>query len=114
MARQIDVKAKYALWVTPAEHDAMATVLHGCGGTVTAVTTTAAPPRTTDHQARTEDHDAGPAAASRRPRKPRNRPATSTTRTAPPSAPPAKHRCYRGEPGYRAGLDRDGDGVACE
>jgi hypothetical protein len=21
---------------------------------------------------------------------------------------------YRGEPGYRAGLDRDGDGVACE
>jgi hypothetical protein len=21
---------------------------------------------------------------------------------------------YRGEPGYRSGLDRDGDGVACE
>ncbi|HEY5183070.1 MAG TPA: excalibur calcium-binding domain-containing protein [Dermatophilaceae bacterium] len=21
---------------------------------------------------------------------------------------------YRGEPGYRAGLDRDNDGVACE
>jgi hypothetical protein len=21
---------------------------------------------------------------------------------------------YRGDPGYRAGLDRDGDGVACE
>jgi hypothetical protein len=21
---------------------------------------------------------------------------------------------YRGEPGYRPGLDRDGDGVACE
>jgi hypothetical protein len=21
---------------------------------------------------------------------------------------------YRGQPGYRAGLDRDGDGIACE
>lgn len=33
VARQIDVKAKYRLWVTPAEHDAMVRVLAGCGGT---------------------------------------------------------------------------------
>ena len=30
VARQIAVKVKYALWVTPAEHDAMANVLGGC------------------------------------------------------------------------------------
>ena len=62
VSRQIDVKAKYALWVTPAEHDAMATVLHGCGGTVTVVTTTAAPPRTSTTKPAPQDHDAGPAA----------------------------------------------------
>ena len=30
VARQIAVKIKYSLWVTPAEHDAMAKVLTGC------------------------------------------------------------------------------------
>ncbi len=32
VARQIAVKARYALWVTQAEHDAMTTVLTGCPG----------------------------------------------------------------------------------
>ncbi len=32
VARQISVKATYALWVTQAEHDAMARVLAGCAG----------------------------------------------------------------------------------
>jgi hypothetical protein len=32
VARQVSVKAKYGLWVTPAEHDAMAGVLGGCSG----------------------------------------------------------------------------------
>jgi hypothetical protein len=31
VARQISVKVSYSLWVTPAEHDAMARVLAGCG-----------------------------------------------------------------------------------
>jgi hypothetical protein len=30
VARQVAVKAKYGLWVTPAEHDAIAMVLAGC------------------------------------------------------------------------------------
>jgi hypothetical protein len=30
VARQVTVKAKYSLWVTQAEHDAMARVLAGC------------------------------------------------------------------------------------
>ncbi|WP_353889792.1 HNH endonuclease family protein [Galbitalea sp. SE-J8] len=32
VARQVAVKAKYALWVTPAEHDAIARILDGCPG----------------------------------------------------------------------------------
>lgn len=32
VTRIVDVKAAYGLWVTPAEHDAIAGVLAGCGG----------------------------------------------------------------------------------
>jgi hypothetical protein len=61
------------------------------------------------------------------PRAPRPAPRRTTTRPAPPPEPRDVHyaNCsearaagvtplYAGEPGYRAGLDRDGDGVACE
>ncbi|MEV8438918.1 excalibur calcium-binding domain-containing protein [Actinosynnema sp. NPDC051121] len=37
-----------------------------------------------------------------------------TTPTATPCAPRARPPLYAGQPGYRAGLDRDKDGVACE
>jgi hypothetical protein len=32
VSRIVDVKAAYRLWVTPAERDAIARVLAGCGG----------------------------------------------------------------------------------
>ncbi len=32
VARQVSVKAKYGLWVTPPEHEAMARILDGCLG----------------------------------------------------------------------------------
>lgn len=32
VARQVSVKAKYTLWVTQPEHDAIAGVLDGCPG----------------------------------------------------------------------------------
>jgi hypothetical protein len=35
VARQVDVKALYGLWVTPAEHDAIAKLLHGCAAGIT-------------------------------------------------------------------------------
>lgn len=51
-------------------------------------------------------------------------PTTRTTTTTPPSSvyyancdavrAAGKAPLYRGQPGYRAGLDRDNDGVACE
>ena len=59
--------------------------------------------------------------------KPATGPTKGGTGTKKPTKPPAVYyaNCdavraagaaplYRGQPGYRAGLDRDGDGVACE
>jgi outer membrane biosynthesis protein TonB len=74
-----------------------------------------------------------PPAPPKPPRATAMHPPAAPTRTTvaappPPPAPPADvyyPNCsaaravgaaplYRGEPGYRAGLDRDGDGIACE
>ena len=89
VARQISVKSSYGLWVTQAEHDAMARVLADCRDT-TAPAGQAAP-------APPEPQPAAPAAAAprqpRRPHPPHRPPRPCTTRTAPPPAPPAPRRC---------------------
>jgi hypothetical protein len=108
VARQIAVKKKYALWVTAAERAAMQRVLSTCPGQLVPVE--GQPP-------------------------PRVQP-TATKAPPPTSAPPAppppsaggevyypncdavrragRAPLPRGQPGYRPGLDRDGDGIACE
>jgi hypothetical protein len=110
VARQVAVKARYGLWVTQAEHDAIARILDGCPGQSApsgAATAAPPPPRTTQ-----------PA------------PPPPATTQLPAPQPPAGGDVYykncteareagaapilRGQPGYRAGLDRDNDGVACE
>jgi hypothetical protein len=133
VARQISVKATYNLWVTQAEHDAMARILADCSGQL-------AP---TNEQA--------PAAAAPAPEPapvapgPVVAPAPAPVAPAPayvapapvapapvapapaPAAPAAAYyaNCaaakaagaapiYAGQAGYRAALDRDSDGVACE
>jgi len=110
VARQVDVKRAYGLWVTPAERDAIAQVLGSCGavagtetpvtqgssseyGPTPIVTTTAAPAPVAPAVG-----DGGPAYY----------PNCAAVRAA--GAAPL----YRGQPGYRTGLDGDGDGVACE
>ncbi len=117
VARQIEVKAAYQLWVTRAEHDTMARLLTGCGGT--AATTESA--TTTRESATTTE----PAPATQE--------SATTTEPAPatrqglvqPSEPVFYQNCaaaraagaapiYRGQPGYSSKLDRDGDGIACE
>jgi hypothetical protein len=53
---QVNVKARYHLWVTPAEHDAIARILSSCTGVVAptaAGTTVAAPAKTTAAPTRT-------------------------------------------------------------
>jgi hypothetical protein len=98
VTRQVEVKARYHLWVTPSEKAAITGVLAGCGATSSA--TPSAPPAV----------------------------ASSTPGPAPTATSPADvyySNCaaaraagvaplYAGQPGYRAGFDRDHDGIACE
>ena len=88
IARQIAVKEKYGLWVTQAEHDAMARMLGNCDTAESA----AAPQPETAPTDSGSTHFANCAAAR-----------------AAGAAP-----LHMGRPGYRAEMDGDGDGVACE
>jgi hypothetical protein len=109
VARQISVKATYKLWVTQAEHDAIARILADCPGQVAPTNQEAPPPAPAPAPA--------PAAAE---------PAPAAVAPA-PAAPAAGYyaNCaaaraagaaplFAGQAGYRPGLDRDSDGVACE
>ena len=90
VARQVGVKSKYGLWVTPAEKDAMGRVLDGCLGQ----------PRARDSGApvlaplNLSESDAFASCAEAR---------------AAGAAP-----LRRGDLGYSLGLDSDKDGIACE
>jgi hypothetical protein len=123
VARQISVKATYSLWVTQAEHDAMARILADCAGQL----------------APTNEPEPAPApapAAAAAPVAPA--PAPAAVAPAPvvpapvvpapaPAEPAAAYyaNCtaakaagaapiFAGQAGYRSALDRDSDGVACE
>ncbi|WP_457948727.1 GmrSD restriction endonuclease domain-containing protein [Pseudarthrobacter sp. alpha12b] len=85
VARQVSVKARYGLWVTQAEHDAIAGILAGCPGQLAPTTVAAASSSTVVYYANCAEVVAAGAAP-----------------------------LYAGTAGYRAGLDGDGDGVACE
>jgi len=107
--RQIQVKARYRLWVTHTEHDAMAGVLGNCaaaGATQSSIPASA---------------PAGPAQVDPSPGNP------TPVQVGPTGPAPAAYykNCtaaraagaaplYRGQPGYRDQLDGDHDGVACE
>ncbi|MFI2105692.1 DUF1524 domain-containing protein [Isoptericola sp. NPDC019693] len=95
VARQVAVKQAYALWVTQAEHDAIARELSRCpdeplpsGGV--------APEVVAD-----DDAAAGPAGTE---------PFASCAEARAAGAAPVR----RGDPGYSSRLDGDGDGVGCE
>ena len=115
VARQVAVKARYRLWVTPPEKDAIIRVLAGCPGqplprvddTDTASTTSPEPstPSTAD--------TAAPAPLTVAPEPALPNPTVSYRNCgavrAAEKAPLAK-----GQPGYRSRLDADDDGVACQ
>lgn len=123
VARQISVKATYSLWITQAEHDAMARVLGDCSGTKVP----------TNQTAPAEEPAAVPPVA------PVKAAPVEVAPAAPPAAPPAKpvaplvqapaavfyQNCTAvraagaapirvGQPGFQAKFDRDGDGIGCE
>lgn len=129
VARQISVKSTYRLWITQAEHDAMATVLSSCTDTLVptnqAAPVEAAPAETTPAAAQPAPAvvpvPVQPAAVP-------VAPAAPAAPVAPPVVAPAAAyyaNCtavraagaapiYAGQAGYSSKLDRDGDGVACE
>ena len=133
VARQVGVKKKYRLWVTPAEKDAMTRVLRSCpnqpvpdAANAPIVKVPARMTKTPVTKLRTSRPKAVHTASKSKP--PRNRTAPKTRHTTKPR--PASDGAYyarckdawaagvaplhRGESGYRTGLDRDGDGIACE
>jgi len=87
VARQVAVKSAYGLWVTPAEHDAIARVLDGCPGEPVPAPVDGSAEPSPDVQPYAD------CAAAR----------------AAGAAP-----LHRGDPGWSDGMDGDGDGVACE
>jgi hypothetical protein len=121
VARQISVKAAYNLWVTQAERDAMANILAGCVGQLAPATreTPAAAPAGAAPAAEPAPAvlPAAPAAADPAPAVPAPAvPAPADVFFANCAAAKAAGAApiMAGQAGYRAGLDRDLDGVACE
>jgi len=111
VARQIRVKAKYHLWVKPAEKEAMINVLTPCAGAAEAppapkpAPDTPAPAVPTDAPAPVPQVDTPPA----------QNPAPALAFQTCADARAAGYRnMHRGAPGYSEHLDRDGDGIACE
>ncbi|MFX1785612.1 deoxyribonuclease [Prescottella equi] len=98
VTRQIEVKAAYGLWVTQAEHDAMARELSSCGATESADPAPIPVP---------EPADVSPAGAGM----PSGDVYYANCKAARIAGAAPLHR---GQPGYRAAMDSDGDGVACE
>ena len=99
VARQVEVKAAYRLWVTAAERDAIERVLRGCGATGPAP----------------GDADPSEPAAEAVP-EPLEAPAQADVYYANCAAARAAGVAplYAGQPGYRLQMDGDRDGIACE
>lgn len=123
VARQIVVKQRYELWVTEAEKRAMDQVLNQCPDQPLITTHTAPEP---------SEPPAAPVVPTPREPEIADPPVVQEPELPVPAAPapPAPAdlyfaKCadaraagaaplYAGQPGYRPGLDGDGDGVACE
>ncbi len=106
VARQVAVKAKYGLWATGPERQAMARVLSGCPGQGLPPDSGAPvwSPIGVNVPSRAPADSAAPATHNGRVYYP-NCDAARAAGAAP---------VHRGDPGYGPHLDRDGDGVACE
>ena len=114
VARQVGVKAKYSLWVTAAEKDAIIQILSSC-----------------PDQTIPEDDDSVPVIPSGNINQSNPQPAAPTTEAPTPAPSPAAPEdvyyancteareagaapILEGEPGYRLQMDGDRDGIACE
>ena len=107
VARQVAVKARYELWVTQAEHDAIHRILQLCPDQLLPAEPALSDPPTEPTQKSTVNSPmSAPTAAS------------TDGDVHYPNCAAAREAgvapILLGEPGYRPGLDGDNDGVACE
>lgn len=113
VARQVAVKATYGLWVTQAEKDAMIRILETCPGqtlpsgdsATTIVPNVAFPPSVIPEHAAPSEPTLEPV-----PTAPTDVHYANCSEARAAGVTPL----YEGDPGYRAGMDGDGDGIACE
>ncbi|MGV8966564.1 MAG: GmrSD restriction endonuclease domain-containing protein [Cellulomonas sp.] len=110
VARQVVVKITYGLWVTAAEQSAMVGVLSTCPDQVLPDGVTPPPVAAAPAPAPVPDPAPAPAA------EPQPAPAPADVSYANCAAARAAGAApvLRGDPGYAAKLDRDGDGIGCE
>ncbi len=105
VARQVGVKAKYGLWVTSAEKDAILRILADCPDQTIPESDAHVPVQAVP--ASPEQGEPQPAPAPAAPEDVYY--ANCTEARAAGVAP-----LYEGEPGYRIAMDGDRDGIACE
>ncbi|WP_260853316.1 DUF1524 domain-containing protein [Kocuria palustris] len=111
VARQVEVKSKYDLWVTQPEHDRIEDVLQDCDDQPASETSAdpAAPPADGVPDPAPEPAPEPDPAPAPEPDAPAQSFGSCAEARAAGAAP-----LHRGLPGYSPRLDRDGDGVACE
>nr|WP_241188400.1 DUF1524 domain-containing protein [Kocuria palustris] len=123
VARQVDVKAKYDLWVTQPEHDRMAEVLRDCEGESSSDSGSGSDQSSTRVPAESAPQPAPapePAPESEPVPAPAQEPAPAPAAPGAAFANCSEARAagaaplHRGMPGYAPRMDGDGDGVACE
>jgi len=121
VARQVAVKIAYGLWVTSAEHDAIARILTACPDEVL-------PTGTAPHPVAASSAAPAPVPVAEAAPAPvpaaEPEPAPALAPAAPPDAAyyanctaaraAGAAPLLRGESGYRSAMDRDDDGIACE
>ncbi len=115
VARQVAIKVKYSLVMTPGEASTIRDVLTACGPTPLPTDDTIADPDTTAVVAEAPAAEPDPAApaplvAVPAPESPADVHYANCSEVRAAGAAPI----HAGEPGYSSKLDRDGDGVACE
>lgn len=109
VARQVAVKARYQLWMTRAEHDAIAGILAGCPGEPLPSGGSAGTVEVTG----TKSTSAAPT-AKKTPKKTTQKAADVYYANCAAARAAGAAPVHRGDPGYSSRLDRDGDGVGCE
>ena len=125
VARQIGVKHKYSLWVTAAEKSAMDRVLASCPTQTvpdyTGVRSATAQQPQQDQQQSGEEQDQRQTASdaagesqTQQETQQQNSDSGTYYRNCAAARAAGAAPLRQGQPGYRAALDRDKDGVACE